>query len=200
MNSDIDIASLALSHLGVDKTISNFDENSAEARALDQVYDLARDATLRDFAWPFAKRFVDLTLVEEDPVSIWGYSYRYPNDCVDIRRIVSAEVMDNEGTEIPYDLGHDANGVLIYTNQEDAVLEYTGKCETASFYPADFALAFSFRLATLVAPRLSHGKAKGLGDSAYQQYLREIAKAKASALNEVKRGASPMSSLERARE
>jgi hypothetical protein len=77
--ADVDICNLALSHVGVSTEIANLDtERSKEAQACRRFYEPTREEVLRAFAWPFATRFVDLQLVEEEPNDEWAYSYRYP--------------------------------------------------------------------------------------------------------------------------
>jgi len=56
----------------------------------------------------------------------WLYGYRWPSDCLYARRIVDDGVgRTDHDPGIPFRRGRDENGLLIFTNQEDANLEYT---------------------------------------------------------------------------
>jgi hypothetical protein len=180
----VDIANLSLSHLGVGKRISDLDENSAEANALSAFYDLALEQSLRAVNWPFATKFVTLALVESDPTDEWGYSYRYPSDCLYFRRILSGSRQDTRQSRISYKIGIDNAGQLVYTDQSQAQAEYTMLVRDPQRWPSDFAMAFSYLLAALIAPRLSGGDPTKRGEAAREMYEMEIRRARANAWNE----------------
>lgn len=184
MATDIEICNLALSHLGIGKEIASFTEKSQEAQACNRFFDETRDTVMRSLAWPFATKFVTLGLVEEDPTSEWGFSYRYPSDCFTARRIFSGDRNDSPQTRVPYKLGNDDQGTLIYTDQEDAELEYTVLVDDPQLWPADFRMALSFLLAVYMAPRLAAGDPFKLGERAATLYGRTMAAASANAYNE----------------
>lgn len=179
------IANLALSHLGIGKEIANLDsENSAEANACRRFYEEARDKTLRDFNWPFATKIASLVLVETTPNNEWAYSYRYPTDCLKIRKIQSGIPYDNRQSRVPYRIAQDDTGLVVFTNLDNAVIEYTKREEVVSLYPSDFVMAFSYMIAFYVAPRLTGGDPFKMGDRAMQMYDLEMSKARANAFNE----------------
>jgi len=162
---------MALSHLAVSKEIANLDADaSQEAQTARRFYDVARDKVLRDFDWPFTTKIDVLALVELEPNTEWAYSYRYPTDCLKVRRILSAVRNDDTTTRVPYKLAQDASGLLLFTDMQDAQLEYTVKSDDPQFYPADFTLAFSLFLASLMAPRLTGGDQFKLGERAQLRY------------------------------
>lgn len=201
MASDTEIANLALSHIGIGREIAALEtEASEEAAACRRFFTTARDATFRDFPWPFAREFFTLGLVEEDPNDDWGYSYRYPSDCVQIHRILSGVRHDDRQTRVSYNVGQDSDGLLIFTDEEDAKIEYTKRVTDVERYPPDFIMAFSFRLAHLVAPRLTGGDPFKVGERALQMYLFEISRAQASSVNEQQVDEDRTSEFERTRE
>jgi hypothetical protein len=201
MASDTQIANIALSDLGTGKQIANLEtEKSTEANVMRQFYDLALDTTERDFPWPFTTKFATLDLVEEDPTSEWKYAYRYPSDCLKLRRILSGVRNDNRQTRVPYKIGHDNQGQLIYTDKADAEIEYTRRVTEASRFPADFTLAFGHRLAAYAAPRICGEDPFKMGPRAMQLYLFEIATAKASSQNEQQDEEEPEAGSIRARD
>jgi hypothetical protein len=197
------IANLALSHLGVSKEITNLDsEASAEAAACRRFYEPSRLQTLRDFNWPFATKYAVAGLVATNPTEIdqeWGYSYRYPSDCVKLRRIVSGIRPETRQVRVPYQIARDTTGLLIYTNQPNAEVEYTFNEQDVSRFPEDFAMAQSLRMALYMAPRLTAGDPFKLRAGAAQLYAFEVDRARASAGNEEQANEEPPSELERSR-
>lgn len=201
MASNTEICNIALSHVGVGKSIANLDtEQSQEAVVCRVFFETVRDAVLRDFAWPFASRTVAVGLIEEDPNDEWDYSYRYPTDCLSIRRVLSGVRNDTHQSRVPYKIAQDDDGRLIYCDTEDAEIEYTVRAEDPELYSPDFVMALSFRLAFYIAPRLTGGDPFGLGSRALKMYEYEISKAKASAANEEQYDNLPESEFIRTRE
>lgn len=196
-----DICNMALSHLGIGKEIGNIEtDDDEEAAAFNRFYENCRDILLRDFPWPFAMVTADLGLVEEDPTEEWAYSYRYPSNCLKLKRIQSGIRNDNQDSRIPYRVSRDDGGLLLYTDLEDAVIEYTFRETDPGRFPPEFVSALSFLLAFKMAPRLTAGDPFKLGDRAYQMYQVEIGKARASAGNEEVPGREPDSEFIRARD
>lgn len=176
---------MALSHLNFGKEIQNINSDSAaEAAACRRYYDDARDGALREFAWPFATKIATLGLIESDPNEEWDYSYRYPSDCIEVRRILSGARNDSRQTRVPFKQGLDSSGRLIFTDKENAQAEYTSRLDNPEIYPSDFVLAFSYYLAFLIAPRITAGDPFKLGPQSWQMYLMMVNKAKANSVNE----------------
>lgn len=178
---------MAISHLGQGQEISNVDtERTAEALACRRFYDIALASTLRDVDWPFARKTSFLGLIEtfSSSTSEWTYSYRYPSDCVRIRRIKSTLRNDSRQSRVSYNIYQDDVSRIIYTDAENAEAIYTKSVEDPSFYTPSFTLALSFRLAGLVAPRITKGDPFGMRKSALDMYDLEISRAKASSFNE----------------
>ena len=187
MATKTEICNIALSHLGISKEIANVDsEQSQEAKACRRFYDISRETVLKDFNWPFATKFATLNLIEEDPNDEWLYSYRYPNDCLFARRILSGFREDTEATRITYKIGKDDQGILFFSDKENAELEYTSDVTDVDLYTSDFKIALSYRLAHYIAARLTAGDPFNLADKCFQKYMLEISKASSNALNENK--------------
>lgn len=185
MASKTEICNLALSHLGISKPIANVDtEQSQEASACRVFFNTTRQLVLRDFQWPFATKIIALELVEEDPNDEWKYSYRYPTNCINFRRVLSGIRNDERSTRETYRIVNDSSGQLIYTDQNEAEAEYTLDVTNTEILPPDFVMALSYRLAAYIAPRLTAGDPFKLGDKSAQLYQIEISRAAASAYNE----------------
>lgn len=198
---DLDIANLALGHLGVSKEIANLStEKSKEAVACRKYFDLAREAVLRDFPWPFATKIATLSLVEEDPNSEWAYSYRYPTDCVYFRRILSGIRNDPRESRVPYRIARDSSGKLIFTDLDSAVGEYTVRLTTVTQYPPDFSLCLSYRLAAYIANSVTGAEPFKLKDEMMKHYKLELELAAANAANEEQPEEEPLTESFAARE
>ena len=200
-SSQIDIVNVALSHLSISKTVAILQtEKTEEAITARLFYDLAREATLRDFPWPFSSRILALALVEESPNDEWNYSYRYPSDCLEVRRILSGMRNDTRQSRVPYRILSDEQGTLVYTDTENAEIEYTINAVSPQFYPPDFVMAFSLYMAHLMAPRLTGGDPYKLGQRALGLYDLEINRAVKNAFNEQQIEEPPESEFIRSRE
>ena len=190
------IFNMALGHLGHTKFLLDFSERSLAADLANQYYEQARNFALEDFPWPFANKYAAVGLVEENPNDDCKYSYRYPSDCMAVRRIVTSNGR-LETNPPPFEIGSDVDGRLIYTNQESAVVRYTRLVEDANLYPAVFGEAVSWWLAGLIAPGLA--KDRKYAQFAYQMYDIIKGQAEAQQLNEQQQTTEPDSEFIRAR-
>jgi len=185
MASKTEIANLAISHIGIGKEVANIDtEQSEEASACRRYFDIAKENTLGDMSWNFATRFVTLGLVESTPSTEWDYSYRYPTDCLEIRRILSGVRNDTQRTRIPFRIISDSAGKLIYTDEPGAVIEYTRNITDIDLFSPEFKMALSFRLAYYIAPRLTAGDPFKLKEDMLRLYEIELGLAKKKNMNE----------------
>jgi len=197
--SETEICNMALAQLGVSITINSLTERSKEAKACNQFYATARDKVLRDFPWPFARRIVDLALVSST-LDEWSFAYRYPADCVFARRIINGvSRRRTRDTDIPFELASDASGQLIYTDREDATLEYTALITDVSRFSADFVTFLQFLIAGLIGPRVTGGDKFQLANRALQFYDLTLRQARQNAFNEQQPDTDAPSSLELAR-
>ena len=175
----IDIANLALSHIGV-ASIERMDQPTEAARAVEQFYDHVRRTLLRSFYWTFAVRRTELALVESD-LKDYRYAYRYPSDALRIRRVYC------KGNRMPwrkerYEIVSEGTGGVIYTNVQYACMEYVANITDTSLFDDLFVDAFSWKLAAEVAMRLT-GKIE-LANNAIQAYNAYIAEAQGINANE----------------
>lgn len=185
MASKTEILNMALSHIGIGKEVANIvTENSEEARAGRRFYDIASRKVSTVIPWPFLTKIQALALVETEPNTEWAFSYRYPSDCLYIERILSGVRNDSRETRVPYKIAQDSSGKLIFSDEDDAVVEYRISPTDPQTFPEDYTLAFSFYLAVLIAPRLTKGDPNKLGARAAQLYTLTIGEAQDRALNE----------------
>jgi hypothetical protein len=194
------ICNMCLGHLAVGKTITAItDANDQNAKACAVFFDTTRDEVLREFNWPFARRYATLVLVGGTttvPVTMdYQYSYRLPADCLRPRRLLPGTRLDVPQTRWSFIVGSDSTGRLLYTDfpvivatadtPQQPQLEYTTDITAEAQFTSEFAQALAAKLAFYLAPAISQGGDSGkLGARAYQLYQQIINQAQATALNE----------------
>lgn len=117
----------------------------------------------------------------------WKYAYRIPPDLILARRLVRPGMARRfDATPPPFRIGQDANGNLLFTDQQAAVLEYTTRpvC-AAGAGDALFREALSWRVAHALAPGLSKDAKKRT--ECWQMYLHTLERAKVANANEQQR-------------
>jgi hypothetical protein len=186
VTSKTQIVNIALMRMGVSQSVANVDtENSREALSARLIFNDERDFVLRDFPWPFATAYAELGLGSGSATSPanrdWTFAYRYPSDCMFARRLVT-ENGRNDTNPPPFRLGRDAQGRLIFTNEQDAQLEYTASVTDAGEFDPLFVSMLAWRLAASMAPSLS--RLKDMAKTALEMYAVDKSTAQARALNE----------------
>lgn len=187
MASDTQIANIALTRMGVDKAIANLTtEQSKEAALIRRIYEDERKYVLRDFPWPWASAYAEPGLVggsaSEAVNGDWQYSYRYPPDCLFVRRIVRASKGREDPHPPPFRVGRDASGRLIFTDETEIEIEYTVDVTDPEEYDTMFVSMLAWKLAAVAAPAMS--RVKDMSQTAMQMYEIDKTKAQSRALNE----------------
>jgi hypothetical protein len=195
------MANLAISHLGQGKEIANIDtEKSSEAATMRRYQPVVIEMFLKNFPYSFCNVTETLNLVESDPNDEWGYSYRFPTDCLKPIRILSGLRNDTRQSRVPYKIGKDDQGELIYTDTESAQLEYIQFVDDPSKYPIDVFLAMSYLLAGMAAPRICGEDPFKMGDKAMKMYQYFKGQADAADVNDQQQEEPPEAEAIRARE
>lgn len=177
--SIVSICNLALSHFGQGK-ISALNEASREAIECTLKYEPTRDSVLREFPWSFAKGSIALSEVTY-PVIGWDYTYGYPTNCVNIRRVYGIADARNANKE-PYDIVTDGVNKYIVSNLPTAQLEYTVKITDPALFDAQFVEALSYKLAAAICIPLSGSSQRK--SELYQEYKLYLASAQLSSAQE----------------
>lgn len=103
MASEVDIANLALSHLGDAATVSSFDppEGSAQAEHCNMFYPIARDELLEMHQWNFNTTRIVLAPLAVTPPSSWQYAYSLPNDVLNAISVMAVDAADDASVSLP---------------------------------------------------------------------------------------------------
>ncbi len=181
--SDTLIANMALDNVGAKSVIASLNENSPEAKACKLWYDMSRKQALEAYDWSFARRRLTLASHSDAaPELRWNFRYQYPADCLKARMIENP--LGHEADAIPFEieLSDDASVKTIVTNEDDAVLIYTGDISQTSLFSMFFVDTLASLLAARIAIKLT-GKRTLKGDM-IQQYNALLRMAPAHDANE----------------
>lgn len=101
----VDIMNQSLRAGGIPKRISDFYEGSEQAKVAVELFSQCRDELIDGHDWAFTRRVLTLTLLKGPPpangynfIQPWSsiypqpgflYEYAYPDDCIDLRAIIS---------------------------------------------------------------------------------------------------------------
>jgi len=157
--SETDICNGALALIGDTASVASISPPSGSIQAVHcaRFYPMARDSLLEMHTWAFSTKRVSPALLAETPPSPWSYAYDTPSDVINFLSILDPAATDdysaglaqygnisgsynyNVGiyTPQPFTVETDSSGnSVIYTNQPNAVLRYTGKVtDTTQFSP-----------------------------------------------------------------
>ena len=198
MASKTAICNMALARIGIQQPIASIDESSAPARACKLFYDQSRESMLRYRPWPWAQRYETLALVSEAPNPDWGFAYRYPNDYLKIYQLVLESGGSSTGfaiydslnlgytpsyaQNIPWQMGSDTQGQLIFCDQADVIAYGTYNVDDTAQFSSEFADALAWKLASEIAPGLT--KDMNVTERAANMAEAIASRAAASAYNE----------------
>lgn len=166
------LVNIALSHLEISKVVGNLSTDTSEIAALARRH-VKEDinAVLRAWPWDFATRYANLVLVagsETAPVNNdWTYSYRGPSSMITARRISKLYAGRTfDPTPVPFRLGQDASGLLVYCNTLATAtvplsLEYTYRNDCPAFWGDPlFREALTWKFAASLSPLARDSKKK----------------------------------------
>jgi hypothetical protein len=199
-----EIANLTLFCLGASKQLANVDTDmTVEARTIRACIDGQRDFCMRELDWPLATAYSVPGLVagtsSTPAVPDWFFSYRQPADCLKVRRVMTAGLSSFPITfgrhrkftipPIAFTVGRDSQGALIYTNLQNANIEYTIRITDYTALDPMFATMLAWRIAIVCAPALS--RVDGITKTVQNGYELEKQRATAAAFNEGDHGLAP---------
>lgn len=158
MATAVDIANLALAHLGDDASIATLDppEGSPQAEHCARFYPIARDSLLQMHAWGFATRRANPALLESTSTA-WPYQYRLPSDCLKVIGVLPDGYFLDAHGDAPFEVESDETGGVLLTQTQSATLRYVARVTDPTKYPALFTEALSWLLASHIAGPMLKG-------------------------------------------
>lgn len=196
--TQVSIANMALTHLGVNP-ITSITQASEPARKVLLVWNNAVETVLRDHDWNFARR-VGVALVVDPTVDItgWEYAYAKPTKCVAIRAVYDEGTVNAKAQQDYTEaLSIENNAVMVMSNLEDALCDYTYLITDVSLFPPDFVEALALYLASKIGAALTGSDSKA--NQMLQRYMMVLGSAQASNKAEVREPSETSSIYEDAR-
>ncbi len=181
MASEVQIARLALQHLGDRYDITSLDEASPEAEQVQLVFDNVRDMVLREHPWKFARKYATPAPLAGDAPPNWDFMFTYPSDALRVIRIVNP-LGDNQ-PPIRFEVARNSADLrVILTNESEPTFEYTKQVTDPQQFDPQFVTALAYRIAQYIAMPIT-------GDRAVMSDMKtladvEVGKAQASDANE----------------
>jgi hypothetical protein len=197
--SEVSICNVALGRLAISNEIASLTEQSNEAVQCRRFYETTRDRVLTEAPWNFASRRSSLANVGTPPDG-WGYRYRYPNDCLQARKIINpASRSPAADQRIPFAVMEDQDnaGKVIVTDEANAVLEYTLRVTDTTLFSPGFDSALAWALAAEIGGPLK-ADVKWI-QLAEQRYAMALMQAWANSANEGQEDTAQDSEFVRAR-
>lgn len=157
MASKTQIANRMLKKVGAGRVNDIATENNKRANAVNDMFDIVRDAVLADAKWNFATKRVVLAPNGNTPA--WGYKYEYdlPSDFIAVQEVKDE---DNEDPRSVRKDWKEEDGKLV-TDVEDAVyLKYTYRVEDTEKFSALFVEAFATAGALEIVEELTQSNTK----------------------------------------
>ncbi len=181
MSSEVQIARLALQHLGDRYDITSLDEASPEAEQVKLVFDNVRDMVLREHPWKFARKYATPASLAGDVPPNWDFMFSYPSDALRVTRIVNP--LGDDKPPIRFEVARNSADLrVILCNESEPTIEYTKQVTDPQQFDPQFVTALSYRIAQYIAMPIT-------GDRAVMSDMKtladvEIGKAQASDANE----------------
>jgi hypothetical protein len=183
--NQVGIYNMALGQCGVSRFINSVTDQTSEARTCNIFWENVRDQVLARIDWLFARRsaILELTTLTSNA---WKYVYAYPSDCLAAREVVSGQdfFLKRYQHDVTFEIAENevGGGLVVLTNERDAVLVYTARVITYSLWSPSFVNCLSLLLGSKIAgPLSSNPKYTADLGRAYEVALHDAA---ASSLNE----------------
>lgn len=175
MASTISICNQALSKVGADRIVSLQDE-TAQAKLLNAIFDVKRDAELAARPWTFAIKREMIPASSTPPAFEWRYAYPLPSDYLALVQVGdSFTFYDNSSGEFGGQKTFEPEGGAILTNEASPLkIRYIQRITNSGLFPPLFVEALACRLAAEICEKLTQNLSKR--DAAWkerQQALRE---------------------------
>lgn len=166
MASKVQIAKLALQHIGDRYDISDINEATPEAEQVNLLFDDTRDALLRQHPWAFATKYTNPAALSGTVPGHWDYMFLYPTDCIRMLGIVNP--LGKDQPKVKFEVARNSSGKrIILSDLEEPEIFYTMRVEDTTDYDPEFVMAFSYVLAArLVMPLIGE---RSIAADLYQQ-------------------------------
>lgn len=169
MASSVQICNQAMAKLGAQR-ITDLMDDTRNARVLNAIYDIKRDAELAAHPWTFAITRAKIPASSTAPSFGWAYAYPLPPDCLRLVEIGEAFAdYDPAGFEVE-------GGAILTDNASPLSIRYVQRVTNSGLYPPLFVESFACRLAAETAEELTQNLSKR--EAAWAERKQAIAEAR----------------------
>lgn len=169
MASSVQICNQALAKLGAQR-ITDLLDDTRNARVLNAIYDIKRDAELAAHPWTFAITRAQIPASSTAPSFGWLRRFPLPSDCLRLVEVGEAGAdYDPAGFEVE-------GGAILTDNGSPLKIRYVQRVTNSGLYPPLFVESFACRLAGEVAEELTQNLSKR--DAAWAERRQAIAEAR----------------------
>ena len=208
MASETDICNAALAELGDSATVASISPPSGSVQAVQcaRFYPICRDALLEMHTWGFATKRIQPALLAETPPTPWAYAYQAPSDVLNFISITDPNATDDYSSGMQqygsvtgatqYNIGlyqtqpfatevDQAGNQVIYTNQQNAMLRYSGRVTDPTTFPPLFTEALiKYLKMRLAGPLIKGAEGRAEAANAMKEFETAIGKATSSDTNQ----------------
>lgn len=175
MASQVEICNQALSKVGADRITSLLDD-TPQAKLLNAIYGVKRDAELAARPWSFAITRALIPASSTAPAFGWARAFPQPSDYLAMVQVGETYAFyDNSSGEFGGGALFEIEGGAVLTDQSSPLaIRYISRITNAGLYPPLFVEAFACRLAAEICEKLTQNLSKR--DAAWKeraQALRE---------------------------
>jgi len=181
MASKVQIAKMALQHIGDRYDISDITEATPEAEQVNLLFDDTRDSLLRQHPWAFATKYASPAALSGTVPGHWDYMFQYPSDCIRMLGVINP--LGPDKPKVKFEIARNSSDDrVILCNEEEPQIYYTMRVEDTGDYDPEFTMAFSYVLAARMAMPLVGDT--GIADMLYKQAQAVLLSAGAMDANE----------------
>ena len=179
--TELGIYNLALRNLGITTSLQSTKGNDSKVVALNTYYEPAKDQTLKDADWNFARAYRTMALTEsaisDNPK--YQIEYKRPDDCLYAREVYIG--LPGEKNKFECASSYLTGKEVINSNAPSASLKYTRRIDNEAFFSVDFGKALGWHLSYLIADSVGMASKK---ENAAKMYAYEMSKAIVANSNE----------------
>lgn len=173
------ICNAALANIGNRQFITDIEEDTAEAQACNALYESKRDLVLASHPWRFATRRATLAVVADVTREGWGYVYALPSDFLELIQLAPESRNPYPSSRMAFatELNDAGDGLLLLADDGNGNISYIAQVDSPIVYPAYFAEAISWLLASELAVALA--VKDSLAQNALKRFQISLSQAKA---------------------
>lgn len=197
MTSEVAICNQALVKVGASR-ITALSNDTKQARALNAIYAVKRDAELAANPWTFAIKRAQIPASSTAPAFGWAYAYPLPTDYLSMVEVGEDYTFYDSDTGALFAIETDSNGgISVLTGQSSPLnVRYVYRVTNTGLFNALFVEALACRLAAEVCEELTQSLSKK--EALWTEYKRAIREARRLNAIEQPPRKNPTTSWERA--